>query len=387
MSGETVSMLGTWMQQMAQGWVLAGLTTSAFQLGLVNLASGLPMLALTMYGGVVADRRDKRLILIAVLVAQAMIALGVGWLVASGQIAVWHVAIAGALLGVSVAFEMPAASALVPELVSKNEMAAAIALDRAVFHGTRLAGPALGGWLIAVLGTATAFYANAVSYLALIAALLTIQPRRYEPAEHERRQSGMREGLTYVKADAPTLRMISILALTTVCISPFFMITMPLYSRHILRVGPTGHGWLLAASGVGAVLGTLALLGLARQRRALYLRVAAVDVALAMAALALAQNLAVAMTAIVALTIGTSTLFGLANTIVQERAPDEIRGRVSAITGLSFFGVIPFSGLIASQLADLAGLRVAMLTGACGFAIGALLLLRSIRVTANADNR
>ena len=138
-------MLGTWMQQMALGWVLTALTTSAFILGLVNLASGLPMLALTMWGGVIADRFDKRIILFISQIVQALLAATIGWLVATNQVTVLHIVIAGFCLGVSTAFEMPAASALVPELVPRERLSAAIAVDRSIFHATRLAGPALGG--------------------------------------------------------------------------------------------------------------------------------------------------------------------------------------------------------------------------------------------------
>ncbi|MEZ0273664.1 MAG: MFS transporter, partial [Roseimicrobium sp.] len=191
MAGETISMLGTWMQHMAQGWVVAGLTTSAFTLGLINFCAGIPMLLLTMHGGVAADRHDKRLILIITQVVQIALAISIGWLVATGQIAVWHVLVAGILLGICTAFEMPAAAALVPELVDRSQLNAAIAVDRSIFHATRLAGPAIGGWLIGWLGTASAFYANAVSFLALIAAMLTLHPRpRGTDEEEAMRQTG-----------------------------------------------------------------------------------------------------------------------------------------------------------------------------------------------------
>ena len=371
-------MLGTWMQQMAQGWVVAGLTTSAFTLGVVHFASGVPMLLLTMFGGVVADRYDKRLIVIAAVLVQMALALAVGFLIWSNSIAVWHIAVAGVCLGITTAFEVPAVSALVPELVEKEEISAAIAIDRAVFHATRLAGPALGGWLIGMFGTAAAFFANALSYPALIIALLTIKPRQPEKrADAEtQRDTGMREGIAYVRSDPPTVRMIGLLALLTVCISPFFIILMPLYSRHVLDVGPEQHGILMGASGIGAVIGSLRLLQLAHHQRGIYLRGAAACVVISMMVLAAAQHLMVAVGAMILLTIGTSLLFGLANTIVQERAPDEVRGRVSAIVGLSFFGVLPFSGLLASQIADGLGMRAAMLGGAVGFAIGGALLLR-----------
>jgi len=373
-------MLGTWMQQMAQGWVVAGLSTSALTLGLINFGTFLPTLALTMHGGVVADRHDKRLILVITQVVQIILAIAMGWLIAHGQIAVWHVLVAGTLLGISTAFEMPAASALVPELVDKKQLASAIAVDRSTFHATRLLGPALGGWLIAWLGTSSAFYANAVSFVALIAAILTLHPRpRGTEEEEAMRKTGMKEGFLYVRRDKPTLAMISMLATLTTCVSPFFMITMPLYSRHVLGVNAQSHGLLIGSSGVGAFLGSLWLLNIPSAHRALYLRGAAAMICACMLSLAVAQHLWQAIAAMIFLTLGTSTMFGLANTIVQERAPDAIRGRVSAIMGLSFFGVLPFSGLAVSGIADFIGLRYAMAGGGLLFGLSAGFMLYSHR--------
>jgi len=380
MAGETISMLGTWMQQMAQGWVVAGLTTSAFTLGLVNFAAGIPMLALTMIGGNVADRYDKRLILIATQVVQIALAVGVGWLVATGQIAIWHVLIAGILLGISTAFEMPAASAIVPELVEKEQLQAAIAVDRSVFHATRLIGPAIGGWLIGTYGTSSAFYVNAFSYLALTAAVLTLRPRpRGTDAEEALRQTGMGEGFAYVRRDRPTLAMLSLLTTATVCISPFFMVLMPLYSRHVLQIPAQSHGILMGSSGIGAFLGSVWLLNIASHHRTAYLRVSVAIICACMLGLAAAQHLWQAILAMSTLTLGTSTLFGLANTVIQERAPDAIRGRVSAIVGLSFFGILPFSGLLVSKLSDLIGLRQAMGSGALLFGLSGAAMLYAHR--------
>ena len=373
-------MLGTWMQMLAQGWVVTALTTSAFTLGLVNFASGVPMLALTMYGGSVADRFDKRRILIATQIVQAVLAVAVGWLVATHQVQIAHIVIAGMLLGISTAFEMPAASALVPELVGREQLSAAIAMDRAVFHATRLGGPALGGWVIGQFGTASAFYLNALTFGALIAALLTLHPRPVGTEEEERqRQSGMKEGWAFVRADQPSFSMILLLAISTVCVSPFFMILMPLYSRHVLHIAAAQHGLLMASSGIGAFVGSIWLLSIRREKRHLWLRAAVAAVVVAMSALALAQTLMQAVTAMIVLTLGTSTIFGVANTIVQERAPDPIRGRVSAIVGLSFFGVLPFAGLLVTEFADLAGLRTAMGTAAACYALAASFVLHRHR--------
>ena len=376
MAGETISMLGTWMQQMAQGWVLASLTQSAFTLGLVNFASGIPMLLLTLQGGVVADRYDKRFVIIASLVVQAFLAVAIGLLVGSGRIEVWHVVVAGVCWGIAAAFEVPAVSAIIPELVEKREISAAIAVDRSVFHATRLAGPALGGWLIGTMGTASAFYVNAASFSALAFALLTIRPRPVGTAEEEeRRQTGMREGITYVRRDPPTLAMLMLLALSTIFVSPFFMIIMPLYSMHVLHLSAAQHGILMAASGAGAFTGSLFLLSIPQKHRLVILRLGLVVVACAMIGLGIAQRLGFAVVCLVVLTLGTSTIFGLANTIVQERAPDYIRGRVSALAGMSFFGVLPFAGLGVSKLADILGMRTALLGAAVFYGLFGLILL------------
>jgi MFS family permease len=376
MAGETISMLGTWMQMMAQGWVVAGLTASAFTLGLMNLASGLPMLVLTIWGGVMADRLDKRRILLATQVVQIAIAAWIGWLVLIHTITVWHLIIAGFILGISAAFEMPAASALVPELVGREQLRAAIAVDRSIFHATRLAGPAIGGVLISLLGTASAFFANAASFIAMIVALLTLPPRPMGTAEEEaQRQTGMHEGWIYVRNDPPTRTMLMLLTSITTCISPFFMIMMPLYSRHVLQIPASEHGILMGSSGLGAFTGSLWLLRIAVPHRVAYMRGSIIVVVLCMAGLAVAQNLAEAVIAMVLLTGGTSTIFGLANTIVQERAPNAIRGRVSAVAGMSFIGVLPFSGLAMSKIADLVGLRQAMGGSAIGFGVLAAFLL------------
>ena len=145
MTGETISMTGTWMQMMAQAWVMTTLTDKAAMLGMVTFASSIPIVALSLIGGTFADRHDKRAILLVTQVVQIGFAILVGRLVATGQIHIWHILVVAFFLGISTAFEMPSAAALVPELVGKENIAAAIAVDRSVFHGTRLVGPALAG--------------------------------------------------------------------------------------------------------------------------------------------------------------------------------------------------------------------------------------------------
>jgi len=175
--GSAISDTGTWMQVMAQGWVVSALTNKAIVLGMVNFAAGLPTLALTMIGGSAADRYDKRKILIATQVVQIALAIILGWLVMAGGIHIWHVVVLAALLGIAIAFEMPAISALVPELVRRDQIATAVAMDRSIFHGSRLVGPSLAGLFVGWWGAASAFFANAFSFLALIVALVSLPKR------------------------------------------------------------------------------------------------------------------------------------------------------------------------------------------------------------------
>src|SRR5947199_2564774 len=200
--GSAISDTGTWMQVMAQGWVMATLTTSAFMLGLVNLCAGLPMLALTMVGGSAADKFDKRKILLITQYVQIGIAVSIGLLLWSGKIAIWHVFLFAAIQGISNSFEMPTLSALVPELVKREEIQSAISIDRSSFQGSRMVGFSLSGMLISAFGMASAFFANALSFVAFIIAILSLPPRRHGTAEEEeKRASGIKDGFRYIAND------------------------------------------------------------------------------------------------------------------------------------------------------------------------------------------
>src|SRR6266404_2486766 len=266
--GSAISDTGTWMQVMAQGWVMSSLTNQALMLGMVNFAAGIPTLALTMIGGSAADRHDKRMILIATQVVQIATAVTLGVLAATGRIQIWHVILLAAVLGVCVAFEMPAISALVPELVKKDQIATAIALDRSVFHGSRLVGPFVAGIFVAKWGTASAFFSNAISFVALIIALVSLPARAKGTAEEEeQRRSGFKEGLRFVRSDRTILSMIGLIALTTVFVFPVISVMMPLYVRNELHLGAERMGYLMAVSGVGSLAGSLGFLTISRDNR------------------------------------------------------------------------------------------------------------------------
>jgi MFS family permease len=374
--GSAISDTGTWMQVMAQAWVLSSLTNRAVVLGLVNFAAGIPTLALTMIGGSAADRHDKRKILIATQVVQIGTAVTLGTLVMTGSIQIWHVVCLAAILGCCIAFEMPALSALVPELVKPEEIAAAIALDRSVFHGSRLVGPSLAGLFVGWWGAASAFFTNAGSFIALIIALISLPPRVTGTVEEEeQRRSGFKEGLRYVRHDRTILSMIMLIALTTIFVFPVISVMLPLYVRNLLHLGADRMGFLMAVSAVGSLSGSLGLLSVARDLRLRFMTGAAVLVAIALFFMSRSDSFLLTAVCMGTLAIGLSLNFGLAGTIVQERAPAPLRGRISAIFGLSFFGLMPIAGLMITSLADWIGMRTALWVAAILFGVGAVTVL------------
>ena len=368
---ESVSMTGTWMQTFAQSWVMAGLTDRALMLGLVQFLGALPMLALSAYGGTFADKYDKRKILIVTNVVQIILAAVVGWLVMTGRVQIWHIFTAAVLLGFAAAFEMPSASALVPELVGRDHIVTAIAVDRSIFHGSRLVGPSLGGWLIVRLGTASAFYANAASFLAMILALATFAPRARGTAEEEEQRAtgGMKAGWEYVKQDRPTIAMLGVMASNSLCIFPFMAVMMTLYAKNTLHLNAGATGWLMSVSGIGSLVASMGVLSVPRARRLSFMVAGMVIIVLGLTGMALAQAFWQAAGGLAALAVGTSFNYALANTTVQERAPGPLRGRVSALAMISFVGVMPFSSLLVTELADLTSIRLAMFVCAAAYAV------------------
>ena len=376
--GSAISDTGTWMQVMAQGYVMSTLTTKAIMLGMANLAAGLPMLLLTMIGGSVADRFDKRKILLATQYLQIVLAIGIGLLIMSGKIQIWHILAFAVVLGISNSFEMPTLNAFVPELVRRDEIQSAIAIDRAVFHGSRVVGPALAGIFISVWGAASAFFCNAVSFVALIIALFLIPPRRRGTAEEEaKRASGIKDGFRYIADDKPSLAMIGLIATTTLFIFPIFTVMMPLYVRIVLGMGADKFGYLMGASAVGSVVGAIFLISVPRARRIPLMMINVCVATCAIFSLSLAPSFYVATAVLICNSLALSMNFGLANTIVQERAPDYLRGRVAAVFMLSFVGLMPIAGLGITGLSDLIGMRTAIaLAALCYGVIGLFVLVR-----------
>src|SRR2546421_1163345 len=349
--GSLISDSGTWMQMMAQSWVLSGLTNKAILLGLVNFAAGLPALALAPIAGSLADRWDKRKILIATQIVQIIFAIALGFLVMSGRIQIWHIIFFALLLGIAFSYEMPAISALVPELVKRDEIAAAVALDRSVFHGSRLIGPSLAGLFVGWWGAASAFFTNAFSFLALIVALISLPKRPLgTPEEEKQRRSGILEGFRYVRSNRIIVSLITLIAVNTILVFAAISVMLPLYVRDILHLGARSMGGLMAISGSGAFLGSIGLLSVARENRLKFMTGNVVAIAMGVFFMSLSQGFLLTACAMGAIAIALSMNFGLTNTIVQEQAPAHLRGRVSAVVGGGLFFLVPTPGVCTPRL-------------------------------------
>ena len=383
--GQAISLTGTWMQMMAQGWVVTDLTTDAFVLGLLNAAGALPMLLLSLKGGELADRVEKRRILIVTQAAMMLLALTFSALVYRGLHAIWPVFAMSVLLGIATAFDLPAAQAMPPELVEPGEIPDAVALMQSIFHGARLLGPALAGVLIARLGLGSAFLANGVSFIAVLFTLTAISPRPPREARGGPPRAGgasrIGEGFAYVRGDAATRSLVALTALVTGLVFPFLSVLMVYYVRYALGTDDARvMGALMSTSGLGSLAGATAILsGSAASRRG-WVLAGILGIVLALFGLSVAAALPEVLPCVALLSFSVASLMGRVAQTVQERVPGELRGRVMGIYSLSFTGVLPFAALLWSFLIDRLGhgqgYRRVMQISASLFLVMALHVLR-----------
>lgn len=359
--GQAVSLVGMWAQSMAQSWLVLELTASAFALGLANFAASAPALLLSPIAGAAADRHDKRRILLISQAILMLLAFALGVLVAVGQPALWQVLLLALALGVVAAFDMPANQAFVPELVDREQISKAIALNAATFHGSRLIGPAVAGALVGVLGLASAFFANGLSFLAVIASLLLIRPRGVHASARSGSQwDSIVIGVRYVRGHALIGALLTVTALTALLMFPILWITLPVYAHDVLEVDVAALGVLMAASGCGALVGAIGLLAVRRDQQLGRIQVGLVVLPLAFLFLASTRSFPLAMIGVACSSFGSSVSMGLISTMIQEHVDPALRGRVMGLHTLTFMGVIPFSGLAVTGLVDLFGLPVVM---------------------------
>lgn len=373
--GQLISLTGMWMQAVAGSWIvqdLAGDTFPTLALAVNNFAVQIPALLLMLYGGVMADRFDRRRIMVITQAVLMVLALVVGTLVAVDAITFWLLLCTSVFVGIATAFDMPAQNALVPDLVEPSEIPQAIAMNQVIFNGSRLLGPAVAGVMIAVLGLASAYIANGLSYIAVIASLLLLRlPKRPpRPAMQQSAAQAAKEGIVHVWR-SPLLRsLMGLSGATTLFIFPCLAVLSPAFVREALHQGPGTNAAMFAASGAASLAGAFGLLWVPGNRRGIVMLGSIVTSSVALFVLATTEMVLIAIPFFGLLSLGMGLVFGLNMTTVQQVTPGAIRGRVMSVSGLMFNGVVPVSGLVLGALSELTGLRA--IYGLCG--VGYLLL-------------
>jgi MFS family permease len=357
--GHLVSSTGTWMQQVGQDWLVLRLTDAALPLGITLALQFAPMLVLGAWAGVVADRLDKRRLLLATQSAMGVLALVLGVLVATGAVRLWMVYVLALLLGCATAFDMPARQSFVSEMVGPDRVANAVGLNSAGFNSARVIGPAVAGVLIAVVGIAPAFFLNAVSFLAMIAGLLAMDPTRlHRQAPVERGSGQIRAGVRYVW-DMPVLRSTIVLVAVVGTLGLNYRVALPLLARFAFDGGPGAYGALAAVMAAGSVVGALAVARRGHPTRLLLIGSVAAFGLLSFAA-AVAPTLVTEAAVLFPIGMASLAFVATANSTVQLASSPEMRGRVMSLFGLVLLGSGPPSGLLSGWMAGQFGPRSIM---------------------------
>ena len=376
--GQLVSVTGTWMQTVAQSWLVLNLTGSGVDLGVTVALQFLPMLLFGMWGGLLADRSDKRRLLIATQVAGGLLALVLWGLVVTSTVELWMVYVLAFLLGVVTMIDMPTRQSFVIEMVGPDEVPNAVGLNSAMFNTGRILGPAAAGVTIASLGIAPAFLANGLSYLAVIAALAAMRPEelfRREPAE--RRRGEVRAGLRYVWGD-PTLRSTLLLVAVLGMFGFNFVVVLPLLARFTFSGGAGLYSVFTALMSLGSLMGALVAASRSRPTRRLLLGAGAAFGAV-MLATAVAPTAAVTGVLLVGVGMAVMLFLATANTTLQLNSDPAMRGRVMAIYGLLFLGSTPVGGPLLGWISEEWGPRVGLGLGGALSLAAALAAISTVR--------
>jgi MFS family permease len=371
--GQLISLTGTWMQSVAQSWLVYRLTGSAILLGLVAFSSQIPVFLLAPLGGAAADRRNRHRILVATQSAAMMLAFVLAALTLTHRVQVAHLFVLAALLGLVNAFDIPARQAFVVEMVTKDDLMNAIALNSSMVNGARIVGPAIAGILVASIGEGWCFFLNGVSYLAVIAGLLMMKVNARSPAVRQSSAvADIVEGFQFVGTSAPVRALMLLLGLVSLTGMPYAVL-MPVFADKILHAGASGLGILMGASGFGAFLGAFSL-AVRRGWRGLGTWVAYSCVGFGLSLIAFSYSRWFWLSALLLLPTGFSMMVEMAssNTLLQIMVSDHLRGRVMAVYSMMFMGMAPFGALLAGAFAGRWGAPRTVAIGGAICAAGAI---------------
>jgi len=359
-----ISLIGTWIQATAQSWLVFRLTNSAFLLGLVGFLSYIPIFLLSLFGGVVADRMNKRNILIFTQAAFMLLAFILAVLTQMKVITATQIMLIALLNGAVMAFDAPTRQAVVVELVGKDHLLNAIALNSAAFNSSRIIGPALAGILVASIGMSGCFYINGISFIAVIFALFLI--RTHNGLRKNNKTillKDLMEGLKFIKDNRIILTLITMVAITSL-FGISYVIFMPIFANDILKVGIKGLGVLMSAAGVGALVAALLLAYFADlKHKGRFLVLSTVIFSIALVLFALSKTYLFSLAILIIIGWSSVTAISLINTLLQTLVPDDLRGRVMSVFMFTFAGMMPFGNLIAGAAAQFCGVALTVLGG------------------------
>jgi MFS family permease len=374
------------MQSVAQAWLVYRMTGSSMLLGSVGFASQFPVFLVAPLGGIVADQYNRQRVVIATQISSMILALVLAALTLTGTVQVWHIFVLAALLGVVNAFDIPGRQSFLVDMVGKEDLMNAIALNSSMFNGARIIGPAIAGILVARIGEGWCFFANGVSYIAVIVGLLLmrVHPRSYadhrvSPLEH------IIEGFRFVSRTAPIRALLVLLGLVSLVAMPYTVL-MPIFAHRVLHGGARELGILMGATGVGALLGALTLAaktgvrGLGR-----WVAFACGGFGVSLILFSFSRNFYFSTALLLPVGFFMMLQMSSSNTLIQAMVPDHLRGRVMAVYSMMFMGMAPFGALFAGALADRLGAPVTVAMGAVAAVGGAVLFwlrLPKIRVEA-----
>ena len=385
-SGQLVSLIGTWMQTVAESWLVYRLTGSAALLGVAGFASQIPVFLLATIGGTVADRHNRHRILVITQATAMVLPLILAALVFTGHVRVWHVFVLAGTLGVVNAFDVPARQSFIVEMVGKEDLVNAIALNSSIFNGARTIGPAVAGVLLAAVGEGWCFLLNGLSYIAVITGLLLMKlPARERGALPPPSLADTVGGFRFIRKTMPIRDLLLLVGLVSLAGMPYTVL-MPIFADSILHGGPKGLGLLMASTGLGSLFGALSIASRSSIRglgRVVALAAFTFGLSLAVFSLSRVFWLSAVLLAVVGMSLITQA--ASTNTLIQSMVPDELRGRVMAVYAMMFMGMSPIGALIEGALAERIGAPATLVIGGCVCMAGAVIFyvrLPALRIVA-----
>jgi MFS family permease len=378
--GQGVSLIGTWMQQIAMSWLVYRMTNSTFLLGVIGFLGQIPAFLLSPFAGVLIDRWNRHRILVGTQSLAMIQAFILALLTLTGTIAIWHIIILALFLGFVNAFDMPTRQAFVVEMVETGEdLGNAIALNSFLFNGARLLGPSIGGILISLLGEGMCFLLNGISFIAVIAALLAMKMAKREiRSKSSNVLKGVKEGFAYAFGFPPIRSLLLLLALVSLTGMPYTVL-MPVFAKNILHGGPHTLGFLLGASGVGALVGAIylasrkSILGLGK------LIIIALNIfGTGLIVFSISRTLSLSLLFLGFTGFGMMVQMASSNTVLQTIVEEDKRGRVMSLYTMAFMGMVPFGSLLAGSLASKIGAPGTIIISGAACILGSILLARKL---------